>query len=1037
MPIQLDALNVPGSGNGNSGQQTTAKIFSPKFFDSVLTGVGKKTGILREDNNPQYIKAGQSTSNEHINTRRKKFTNGNSDVTQIPLNILTPGAWELMHHLDIPDATQIVKIAELLPTKANKQSEVYLYMPVHSLVLEETTDSQTGSKRRELTACYQVMLFLTADKNDPSHERMYSLSSASQIKNWYYYDFTCNPLLLLNNLTITLTQCGYNIDADAIYNFINNYSLYSYVCKRSEEWQTVVDVVLDKFFENVVTAKTGYAGPQLNDVTRVLRYLEDYSVPLDLYRNIYNSVSKHFKPDEAVTLCKQNLNLLLSDTLQNLNKNKASLTCLPANNPPVASNPYFSKEQKVAIESREPLILVQAGAGTGKSTVILGRIDHMIACGVNPADITVLSFTNAAADHITEKNPNIHSMTIARMIHTIYTANFTNHELSSIDTIINSLDIYYPDDDRAYQFKKRLIAIKKNDSDSFTAMNNFIEAYYDEVIAMLDRIQQTSLELEIIICYQQIENFVEPAEVASKYLIIDEVQDNSIFEFIYTLKYVDKHKESLFIVGDSSQTLYEFRASNPKALNVLEGSGVFATYQLQVNYRSNQEILDFANVVLENIEANQYAHIQLQANSLNTVTEQSFTDKVRFNYMRLRKIGDFKESLGLTFAQEIKPYIDEKLALGEKVAVLAFTRDVIFRVQGILQNMYPDKNVVNLIPDKMYNTVVLSEYIKKYWSEVQFVPTKSIMNVVAQGVLSRLDYLVHNRDKALPTVQSLLMKWIDEQKDTVDAWQQQYMNGILSLDQFLEYVKESMLQFEIKNNAIKQALLSARNEENKKNQSTVDADFLLSTIHSAKGLEFDNVIVIHRNENDMPEDKKRMYYVAFTRAMRSEYILTYDVVASPKIQGDYETIVKMLHTKAVNQATAQTVVNPMVQVVNLPAQDDDNKNGFTPVAIVHADPDDIMPDNTSVTIAVDNSTDLVDNNNDTDIGVESAATDSDENGVESNNAVANAPAVSVNAETAIMPIPAINDAIAAIHKALADNGILTESMVESQSTLPF
>ena len=81
MPIQLDALNVPGSGNGNSGQQTTAKIFSPKFFDSVLTGVGKKTGILREDNNPQYIKAGQSTSNEHINTRRKKFTNGNSDVT--------------------------------------------------------------------------------------------------------------------------------------------------------------------------------------------------------------------------------------------------------------------------------------------------------------------------------------------------------------------------------------------------------------------------------------------------------------------------------------------------------------------------------------------------------------------------------------------------------------------------------------------------------------------------------------------------------------------------------------------------------------------------------------------------------------------------------------------------------------------------------------------------------------------------------------------------------------------------------------------
>ena len=1000
MPIQLDALNVPGNGASAGNQQVSAKIFSPKFFDSVLTGVGKKTGILREDNNPQYITAGQNTSNEHINTKRKKFSNGGVDVTQIPLNILTPGAWELMHHIDIPDMTQVVKIAELIPTTNNsKTSDVYLYMPVHSLVLEETTNAQTGSKIRKLTACYQVMLFLNADKADLSHERMYSLNSASIIRNWYYYDFTCNPLMLLNDLMTTLGQYNYNVDADAIYDFINNYSLYSHVCKRSEEWQTEIDTVLDKFFENVVTAKTGYAGNQLNEVTRVLRSLEDYSVPLDLYRHIYNSVAKHFKPDEAVTLCKQNLNLLLSDTLQNLNKNKASLTCLPANNPPVPSNPYFSKEQKVAIESREPLILVQAGAGTGKSTVILGRIDHMIACGVNPADITVLSFTNAAADHITEKNPNIHSMTIARMIHTIYTANFTNHELSSIDTIINSLDIYYPDDDMAYKFKKRLIAIKKNDADSFTSMNNFIEAYYSEVITMLDRIQQTSLELEIIICYQQIENFVEPAEVASKYLIIDEVQDNSIFEFIYTLKYVDKHKESLFIVGDSSQTLYEFRASNPKALNVLEGSGVFATYQLQVNYRSNQEILDFANVVLENIEANQYAHIQLQANSLSTVTEQSFTDKVRFNYMRLHRIGEFKDSLGLAFAQDIKPYIDEKLANGEKIAVLAFTRDVIFRVQGILQNMYPDKNVVNLIPEKMFNTVVLSEYIKKYWSEVQFVPTKSIMNVVAQGVLTRLDYLVHNKDKALPSVQQLLIKWIDEQKETVDAWQQQYMNGILSLDQFLEYVKESMLQFEIKNNAIKQALLSARNEENKKNQSAVDADFMLSTIHSAKGLEFDNVIVIHRNENDMPEDKKRMYYVAFTRAMKSEYILTYDVVASPKIQGDYETIVKMLHAKAVNQAAAQMTANPVVQVVNLPAQDDNTI--AMPVAGIRSDPDAI--------------------------NISDEPNPSDE---------PSEPAKSDTTAMVVLPTPNVDAAVTAINKALSDANVITESAVDKMDTLP-
>ena len=103
----------------------------------------------------------------------------------------------------------------------------------------------------------------------------------------------------------------------------------------------------------------------------------------------------------------------------------------------------YSQEQRAAIESTSPLTLVQSGAGTGKSTVILGRIDHMIANGVDPNDITVLSFTNAAANHITDLKPSVHSMTIASMLHTIYSSNYPTHQLSSLSTIINSLDIYF------------------------------------------------------------------------------------------------------------------------------------------------------------------------------------------------------------------------------------------------------------------------------------------------------------------------------------------------------------------------------------------------------------------------------------------------------------------------------------------------------------------------------------------------------------------------------------------------------------------
>lgn len=555
MPIFLDNLQA---------NIANVKTYSPKFFDPKLTGVGKKTGVLNENRNPANIPAYQTTSQENLSIKKRHYTNGGTEVTIIPVNILSCEAWDYMTVLDVPDLAELTKIGEgPLANDPTKTVDVYIAMQPHSIVMEETRlVAQPGQKgslfsgvSKKCTPSYQVILYgvLRGTGNKEATQVDAPSSLAAALDPRYATEFTCNPKKWVIEAMKQLNAIGFKMDAKAVDDYFDNYSLYEAMCKRSEEWQTTVHKFLHRYFLNTATIRNNNGSCTcMNVLAATLHRIEDYNIPLDLYRDIYASICQCFNQDDAEILCKENLSLLLSDTMHNLDKNKANLTPIPAHDPPVPvpiRKVPFSPEQRKAITCTDPLVLVQSGAGTGKSSTILGRIDWMIACGIQPQDIMVLSFTNAAADHITDLNPDVHSMTIARMIHTIYTANFPGHELSTLDTIMNSIDIYFGYDDIAVRFKQMCKAVWKNEPDGFTRMNNFVERHYDEVMNILDTIHQTSLELEIIICYQKIETLQEPDEVQSKYLIIDEVQDNSIFEFIYTLKYVDKHKEALFIVG--------------------------------------------------------------------------------------------------------------------------------------------------------------------------------------------------------------------------------------------------------------------------------------------------------------------------------------------------------------------------------------------------------------------------------------------------------------------------------------------------------
>lgn len=914
MPILLNQLE---ENLKNAANTTIVNKYFPKFFDKRLTGSGgQTTGLLTMKNSPCATPKARITETSYYTSNKKSvFHNGNTTVYHFPINPVAPSLWDYMDTWKHPDLSMCPVIAK------KSKSELYLELKVTELTLEETitTDYYTGvtSKTVVFVPAYQMMFYNIVDPNTDTCRRAYDYSGmARSAVNMFKSVFTTNPVSDWNDILTNISSAGYKVDIQAFNMYMMNYDIYDAVSQESENWQVHMHDIISELI-TCLSTNSVYSKQSL--IEKEVRYITNYNIPLDLYKNIYASITNHFQPKEANDICKQNLNLLLNRTLDSLDTNKGQLNTFTVPNPePVitmANGGSLSKEQIAAVKSTEPLILVQAGAGTGKSTLILSRIEYLTKCGINANDITVLSFTNAAADHILEKNADVNSMTIARMIHEIYTTNFTDstgnpkHELSQLETIINSLDIYYPADmmnaqSVPYQFSRRLHAMVKNDNNNFTDMNNFIEDHYDEIISILDTIHQTSLELEIIICYQKIDSFIEPPTIQSKFLIIDEVQDNSVFEFVYTLKYIDKHKENLFIVGDCSQTLYEFRASNPRALNILEGSGTFTTFQLSTNYRSNQEILDMANVLLNNIEANQYANIQLKANSRAQVTEQSFLSKVHFDYVQLTKISDFHDALPSIFARDVKPYIDACIKRGEQVAILAFTRRDINKIKSILMAQYPAMNpetdIISLIPDRMHNVTIMSKFIKSYWNTVKFAPSSNIANVIIREIMAKLPNLTFNAQNPMTVtnIQNILLHWQMEDGPKIAQWHHEFVQGQITQDQMLNFIKESMIQYEIKTNGIKQALLSAKNQQNKQNNSQSNAKFLLSTIHSAKGLEFQNTIVLYRNESNMDEEKKRMYYVAFTRAMQSEFILAYDTMVSPQIQTDYVTVLETLHAKA-------------------------------------------------------------------------------------------------------------------------------------------
>lgn len=277
-------------------------------------------------------------------------------------------------------------------------------------------------------------------------------------------------------------------------------------------------------------------------------------------------------------------------------------------------------------------------------------------------------------------------------------------------------------------------------------------------------------------------------------------------------------------------------------------------------------------------------------------TLKSFEEKIKVSHQRLKGLREFPDNIEAITKHTLKAYIDEKLEKGEQIAILSFTRYDVKMYEDVIKALYPDKKIANICPKRSKDSTIISNFIKSYKKELDFIDKKLYPKAILNTICGKIpDLMPRANDKTKKIAASFVYKWYKNNTQSAQRYANQYLRNEIDLNELNEKITKNLLNFEIKNNLIKQSLTSQKNYEDKKNIDLENTDIILSTIHSAKGLEFDNVIINYKEpSSNISEADKRMYYVALTRAMKSEFILSYGTKSESLITENYETLKKQL-----------------------------------------------------------------------------------------------------------------------------------------------
>lgn len=588
----------------------------------------------------------------------------------------------------------------------------------------------------------------------------------------------------------------------------------------------------------------------------------------------------------------------------------------------------LNDKQKEAVMHVDGPCLVLAGAGSGKTKVLTERIVNLINNGVSPYNILAITFTNKAAREMRERVYNsieeeankifigtFHSLglKIVRENASVigYSNNVTILDRDDVNTLIKRFMKELNLDTEHYPVKSILnkISFAKNEGLSPDEFDKFAKAPLDMAACKVYKMYESALKRSNSVDFDDLlilplrifkkdKSVLEKYQEHFKYILVDEYQDTNMVQYDMCKLLASKYR-NLFVVGDMDQSIYSFRFANyMNVINFEKDNKDAKVIVLDENYRSTNNILNAANDVIKNNK---------ERKEKNLWSSKGDGDKIKYircdneleeasTVVRLTKElldkGEKPSEIAVLYRTNGQSRVFEEAFLKENIpfkivgSYFFYNRKEIKDLISYMHLIYNNNDDASL--ERVINVPrrgIGSKTIERLRSEAS-ISDKSMFEVVSSGKELGFKNLIidlTNESKNTDLVglvdvildKTGIRKELEEKNDLESEIRLENLNefksialafqekGIFSLEEFLENI----------------SLVSDKNE-----YKEVDDGINLMTLHSAKGLEFNDVFLVGMEEGIFPhnrsfeseselEEERRLCYVGITRAKEHLWLM--------------------------------------------------------------------------------------------------------------------------------------------------------------------